>query len=485
MHRFDLLILILGLCILMLPLSLDAQENEGDAQGEDRTTSEETGDAEIEPGEAGDADNELDKDGGADPEEGKYTRRGYVRMLVPNGRITGNTTDKLYHIEGGLEIYYFNMVVKGDSADVDQNAETATLKGNVFIEDPDYRINCEQMEIAYNENWLKATGFVQFERYNLGIAQVIDGAAKRAKVLTVFKNKRTKVYCSKLEYNWETEDFSATGEVKVVQDDAVIEASEMRYDSASNAYILSGDVVMTFEKYSWLFESGIVESEDEDILGALTKKPSTIKCDRMAINEGTGLMRCTMNKDSEDRVVFNQVDKKIECVELEVNDSTKLLVAKGDVKYWQKDGNWLLEGGLIKEEEAEGEILEELDNPMTLTTEILSFDYHLRKMQSEGETIRIEGRDGKYAECSLMNYDDKAKTLEMAGGVVISSGKEYLYCDSLRADTDNKVYEFFGDVDGFFKYESRGEPDETADVESGSVSGEGQSGSSPPAPPVE
>ncbi len=495
-------------------------------------------------------DKEMNDDKGkADPEEGKYTRRGFVRMLVPNGRITGNTTDKLYHIEGGIEIFYYNTMMKGDTADVDQNKETAVLIGNAFVEDPEYRINCDQIEVAYNENWLKATGFVQFERYNVGIADLQSGADKKTRMITAFKNEITKVYCSELEYNWETEYFSAKGEVKVVQEDTVIEASQMYYDSKSGEYVLTGDVLFSAESYGWLFDSGVVEKEDEKTAKALTKKKTTIACDEMRVNESSGKMLCIMTdnaatdtdspsegsdnaknvsadigltqieeavdtaketdsshvnsdesieeeavepKESEpkksstqtkpnDQVVVDQGDKKLECDIFEVDDSAKLIRAQGNVKYYQQNGNWLIEGGLVKPDEAEKEVTDELENPMTVTTETMVFDYDKRKLESKGDTIRIEGKGGKYAECSTLSFDEKEKLLEMGGGVVISAGKEYMFCDSLKADTDNKVYEFFGDVDGFFKYQKRDEADKPAEAkgtesESGSGAGTEEGG---------
>ena len=105
--------------------------------------------------------------------------------------------------------------------------------------------------------------------------------------------------------------------------------------------------------------------------------------------------------------------------------------------------------------------------------------------------IRIEGKEGEYAEANKFTYDDKEKLLEMDGGVTVVSGKEYLYCDRLTADTDDKKYNFYGDVDGFVKYQKRGEPDvepvESAPAQSTVV---GQGTGAPPAqgagtPPAE
>ena len=422
-------------------------------------------------GETGAGTVEEGKFGDADPEDGKYTRRGFVRMLIPNGRITGNTSDKLYQVEGGLEIYYFNLMLKGDSANIDQNSETAIITGNVLFEDLEYRIKCEKVEIDYNNNWLKAEGFVQFERYNVGIARTREGDTKKSKMLTVFKNQRTKVYCSSLEYNWDSEDFEAIGEVKVVQDEITIEAEEMKYDSVVGAYLLSGEVTLVIEKFGWLNEAGLVEQEDKDVAGALTKSKVTLTADYIALNEETGVIKCMMNDGSDKQVVLDQTDKKLECDDLEINDTVMSVKAAGNVKYWQRNGNWLIEGGLIKRNETEEQVLKEIANPMTLTTELLTFDYDKRRMDSKSETIKIEGSQGKFAECSEMSYDDKAKVLTMGGGVSVVDGKQFIYCDSLRADTDKKIYEFFGGVDGFFRYDDRegdtqpGPAEEPADTE--------------------
>lgn len=401
-----------------------------------------------------------EKDSGSDPEEGKYTRRGYVRMLIKNGRITGNTTEKLYHVEGGLEIYYFDVMISGESAEIDQNDESAIIFGSVFVEDPEYRIDCEKLYIKYKESWLKAEGFVEFNRYKMGIAKVSEGVAKKTRMLTIFKNEKTKVYCSTLEYDWDTEDFSAKGEVKIIQDDFLIEAEEMVYDSARNEYVLKGNVHYTIEKFDWLFDSGVVEEEDIDVARAITKEKATITCDTMIINEKLGILKCYMDEGSEGQVKFAQALRTLECDLLEINDDVKMFTAKGRVRYWQKDGNWLLEGGLIKADEAEGDLLTELDYPMTLITESIIFDYDKRMMETGGETIRLEGREGRSAVASTMTYDDIEKVLTMSGGVVIDSGKEYLYCESLVADTDDKVYEFVGEVDGFFKLEKRDEEEQ-------------------------
>lgn len=437
--------------LIAAPMSVLAQDN-ANAETESELE-QEVAEAKLEPSPP--AAEEEGKFGEADPEEGKYTRRGFVKMLIPNGRITGNTSDKLYHVEGGLEIYYFNIMIKGDTADIDQNNETVSITGNVFIEDPEYRINCEQVDVDYKDSWLKAKGFVQFERYNVGIAKPRESDTKKTRMLSVFKNQRTKVYCGSLEYNWETEDFHATGEVKVVQDDVTIEASEVKYDNRIGAYLLSGDVTMVIEKYGWLNEAGLVAEEDKDVAGALTKKKVTLTADYIAINEETGVIKCLMNEGSEKQVVLDQGDKKLESDDLEINDTTQLFKAAGNVKYWQQNGNWLIEGGLIKQNEADEQVLKEIANPMTMTTDLLTFDYDKRRMESKSETVRIEGSKGKYAESSELAYDDKEKVLTMGGGVSIVDGKEFIYCDSLRVDTKNKIYEFFGGVDGFFMYEGR------------------------------
>ncbi len=443
-------------------VSASAQGESGGESGESNQRETEAGDSENDAGNPENGDSKSAETGGeekkpgtADPELGKYTRRGFVRMLIPNGRITGNTSDKLYHVEGGLEVYYFNVMLKGDTADIDQNNETVTIIGNVFVEDLEYRINCETVDVDYNNNWLKAQGFVQFERYNLGIARPREGDSKKTRMLGVFKNQKTKVYCGNLEYNWDSEDFHATGEVKVVQDEITIEAEEVKYDSAIGAYLLSGNVTLVIEKFGWLNEAGMVEQEDKDVAAALTKSKVTLTADYIAINEETGVIKCMMNQDSEKQVVLDQSDKKLECDDLEINDTTQLFKAAGNVKYWQQNGNWLIEGGLIKRNEADEQVLKEIANPMTMTTELLTFDYDKRRMESKSELVKIEGSKGKYAECSEMAYDDKEKVLTMGGGVSIVDGKEFIYCDSLRADTNKKIYEFFGGVDGFFMYEGR------------------------------
>ncbi|MEP0814351.1 MAG: LPS export ABC transporter periplasmic protein LptC [bacterium] len=397
-------------------------------------------------------------------------------MFIPNGRITGNTTDKLYHVEGGLEVYYFDVKITADEADIDQNTETATLSGNVFFEDPEYRITCNKLFVDYKNNWMSAEGFVQFNRYNEGKAKVVETLSKRNRLITVLKNKTTKVYCGKLNYNWDTEDFSAEGEVKVVQEGLTIEASEMSYEKATGNYSLSGDVVLVMDNYDWLYQAKVVAQEDADLVKSLTKRKTTIKCESMLVNDENGNVRC-LKGTGEDRVTVDQGDKRLECDDLAVDDAKKTMTTKGNVKYWQKDGNWLVEGGLIKREEAEKELLDEIQEPMTILAETMLFDYDKRKMEGlagDGETIKIEGRKGRGAQSKKMTFDDKEKLLEMSGGVIINSGEEFLYCDSLSADTDNKVYIFSGDVDGFFMYQNRekkGEAEEIAPADSGNANG--------------
>ncbi len=135
----------------------------------------------------------------------------FARVVVPTGSIEGSTETKQFHIEGGLIIYYSEVTITGDSADIDEKSEIAILKGNVTITDPKYTLTTDELRIQFADKRFEATGFVQFKK-NADPSQEqtpIMSRSKKDRVREYFAGQQFELYCSKLFYNWETKEMTA------------------------------------------------------------------------------------------------------------------------------------------------------------------------------------------------------------------------------------------------------------------------------------
>lgn len=390
--------------------------------------------------------------------------KGFARIVVPNGRITGDTGEKKYHVEGGVEIYWEDIVIKADTADIDDAAETASLSGNVDATDPTYNMKASNMKVRFKDKLMDASEFVQFSKLKAETEKPAADASKRARITTILKNNKTKVYCNALTYNWDKGDFEATGEVKIVQDDLSADCDKLSYVKDGKQYTMEGSVFVTLSKYEWLFTNNIIEKPDEKVGRTLAKQDSTLSANTVVFGEDSEV--ATADGTPEKKAVIEQKDKRVEAPHIVIDDRTKDFTASGGVTMHQDSGDWLLESEQIKREQGDEDFIKEVKNPLDVTGDKMDYYYEKKNLDVDGN-VKVQGKE-KAAASDTLTYDDETKLLVFDKNVVITRGKkEHMFCDHVEINTDKRTFTFKGGVDGFFRYSTEQETTTTGGTGAG------------------
>jgi hypothetical protein len=75
----------------------------------------------------------------------------FARIVVPRGNIRGSTETKQFQIDGGLKVFYDDVTITGDRADIDEKGETAIIRGNVSIVDPQYTLKTDELRVYFGD----------------------------------------------------------------------------------------------------------------------------------------------------------------------------------------------------------------------------------------------------------------------------------------------------------------------------------------------
>ncbi len=369
----------------------------------------------------------------------------YARVVVSQGRVSGNTELNEYDIAGKMNLYYKDISGTAKSGHIDQDAETVTLADSVLLTEPNYDLTCEYLTIRFKDKSFVAKTFVRFKKKTRGKEPTDTSLAKRERVINIFKNEPTEVYGNVLTYNWDTEEMSAIGEVKVVQGKVTATMDRLDYNPDRKTYRMQGNVFVTLLETEWIFEHELVEEEDIELAEALAEKETTLEADLLLTGEDSDLMTMRGGKNTPARIT--QEDKELIADEIVFDDRTKTMAAKGNVVFYQENGDWLREGKLIEGEpdEAGQRILE---NELTSASANLTFNYDDRILHQWGDVEIVCGDESLVADDLV--YNDETKMLYLTGTVGYFRGEdEYLYADEVAIDTDKNHFEFTGIIESF------------------------------------
>ena len=375
----------------------------------------------------------------------KGLSKDYARVAVTSGRISGSTGTEVYDIVGDFSLFYRDIVASAGKGRLNQKAEIAELSDDVYLKEPKYELASDELDIRFKQKTLAATKFVQFKKKEKSREPTGTDVPKRQRVINIFKNEPTEVYCNSLDYNWDTEEMEAKGEVKVVQKDFTATMDGLTYNPRTKLYQLSGNVFATLFSTEWIFEHELVEPKDEELARALAEKESTLAADFVEVGEESDLL--TMRGSEDKKAELKQEDKYLQADEIVVDDAKKLLTASGNVEFYQENGEWLEKGGLV-EPGAEEQLKERLGKPVTSTSDNLSYDYDKRILRQWGGVQLLGENEALLAD--ELTYDEKGKLLHLQGNVAYYRGEdEYVYADEVIIDTDKNSFKFIGIVEGF------------------------------------
>ena len=369
----------------------------------------------------------------------------FARIVISQGRVSGNTSKKEYDIIGEMSLYYRDLAASSKRGHIEQETETVQLSESVVVEDPNYNLNAEELNIRFKDKAFDAKVFVKFKKLHMGKEPVGPEVPKRERVINIFKNEPTEVYSNLLSYNWDTEEMHAQGEVKVVQKYMSATMDSLDYSPDKKTYLMSGNVFITLLDTNWIFENQIVEKDDEELARALTEKETTIEAETLETGEDSDVT--VLKGGSEKQARLTQEDKELSADTITFNDKTKLMTAEGNAKFYQENGDWLRKGKLI-DREPSAEAKRFLENKVTSTSPNLTFDYDKRILHQWGG-VEIDNGEEKLVADDLV-YDEKGKVLTLTGNVGYFRGPdEYLIADKVIIDIGKNKFKFTGIVESF------------------------------------
>ncbi|MEZ5338311.1 MAG: LptA/OstA family protein [bacterium] len=376
----------------------------------------------------------------------------YAWLSVPTGNVRGSTETKQFHMEGGVIIYFDEITISGDVADIDEKNEIAVLTGNVNIIDPKYTLKTDELRILFNEKKFQASGFVSFKKLaDRNKTEPDMSLGSKDRLREYFAAREFELSCGKLFYNWETREMIAIENVRMGH--PVFRGTMYRidYDDESKEYLMSGGVKLEVEKYDWIFDNELAAPEDEQKLRALTDGKTTITCDRLAYEEASGIAKFFSSPGRQ--VGFEQPKRGVKAAYIEINDQTKDFYAEGSVgqvvSYNQTDGEWLFAGGLIERDEVSDDLSETMQQAMEAEALTLEYNFERKRIEMHGGVRVTAGQ--KLLQAGELVQDETAKFFLLRDNVLVKPDEDSsVYCAQVYVDTANDVFTFVGLVQGSF-----------------------------------
>ena len=392
--------------------------------------------------------------------------RGYAKLVVKNGRISGDLEGGKYSVVGDFEVIYQDNHITADQAQIDEDRETGRFEGNVRVTDGEFELTADFVEVNNRTKQMHAKGFVSFARIKPGEEPPGPELERRDRIKNLLQNEKSQLLCDELYYNWETEEMEASGEVRVVHPWMSATADRLTFTRAREAYELSGNVVLTLKEYDWIFRNDLVAPEEEKVTRVIARQPTTLTAERVVVSSRENRLEATGPPPR--RAKVGQEDKFLEAEKITIDDDRKAITAEGSVHLYQKSGDWLVEGGQVDPRRQDPDVMERLKKEVHLTADSFTFRYEDKEMTATGRVVVVNGeilaRSGK------LIYDDRAKLLTLEGGVImIRHLAERLLANRVEIDTERRRFTFFGLADAFFNY--RGEVPAAGERETGEEGG--------------
>lgn len=388
-----------------------------------------------------------------DGNPGFNLEQNYARIVIPRGNIRGSTETKQFQIDGGLKVYYNEVTITGDRAEIDEKQETAVIQGNVTIVDPQYTLKTDKLLVHFGDKRFEATGFVQFNKNpKPGQDQPNFNLGKKDRLREYFAGQRFELYCGRLFYDWETKELLAVDAVRIVHPSFNGTLEQLGYNDKTKVYEMSGQVELEATEYEWIFTNRLADAKDDKKIRAITKEPTKITCERLKYSEETGVAEFYANSGG--NVRFDQTQRIITGAYIEVNDKTKDFYAEGmegaPARYEQTDGNWLYEAELISRNQTSGDLNKALEGQVTADAGSITFNYDRKRLEMRNG-IRISAATRTITANELVQ-DDTAKYFLLNGNVMVKPDDDSeIYAAQIYVDTANDVFTFVGLVQGKFK----------------------------------
>jgi lipopolysaccharide export system protein LptA len=384
-------------------------------------------------------------------------------ISLPGGRVEGSIALKKFKYLGGIAIVYNGVEITAETADIDEKGEMAILKENVEIVDPNYNLKTNELRIFFGEKKFEALGFVQFTKNaKANAGQPNLSLPKKDRLRESFSAQQFELYCNKLYYDWGTKEMTALQAVRMEHPSFAGTMDRLQYNDKSKSYMMEGEVGLNVAEYDWIFSNQLVDSKDEAKVRAVTNQPTKITADKVTFSDETAIAQFYALNGKQ--VLFDQTERKVTSNYMEINDTTKDFYAEGSdgqpAIFDQTNGKWLLESGMISQQDASEELKQTLDKPMQAKANTITFNYDRKRLELR-EAVEVTS-DSQQLRAGEMIQDETAKFFLVRDNVYIKTDdKTEMRAAQVYVDTANDVYTFVGMVTGTGSGEAAGLPDPT------------------------
>ena len=300
------------------------------------------------------------------------TRLGPLPEILEEGvEFTDVAGDWIYHqksaglteIRGHCMVIYDTLIISSDEALLDEKNEVYRFfgEGRVFVDDADFTLECDELEIhdAEEEKMIYITGQSTMLVYaDLDAEEPGDDSVRRDRLNYALKQHDTIITFTDAEYDYENDIFDAHNGVRFEQPDKSAEGDEFHGENETEYVLFTGNCEFWQRDGQWLYEHRIVEDEEDPpsrgdkITRALMSVPTKITCDEFESEVSGGWLQ--MRSVEENVVYFHQDDKHAEC------DYFTMFFTDSDAEEEDDDEEIIEEPrNLLEDEEIEDEVEEE------------------------------------------------------------------------------------------------------------------------------
>jgi hypothetical protein len=330
----------------------------------------------------------------------------------------------------------------------------------VEIVDPNYNLKTNELRIFFGAKKFEALGFVQFTKNAKPDAGEPDlSLPKKDRLREHFSKQQFELYCNKLYYDWGAKTLTALQSVRLEHPSFAGTMERLDYNDKDKAYEMEGDVALNVAEYDWIFTNQLTDAKDEKKVRAVTDEPTKITADKVNYSDESAVAQ--FYAKSGKTVVFDQTKRKVTANYMEINDTTKDFYAEGGdtapAVFDQSSGEWLIQSGMISEQDASTELKDMLQKPMTAKARTITFNYDRKRLEMRKQVEVVS--EQRQLTAGEMIQDETAKFFLVKDNVFIKTdANTEMRAAQVYVDTANDVYTFVGLVGGKAKGDALGLP---------------------------
>jgi|GEM_PF-6016712 len=132
-------------------------------------------------------------------------------------------------LSGKVQLKFKEYQINGDKAWIDKNNQTASFQGKVRVTSADFTVESQVLKVFYKESRLVFTGGVDFQSRKELLLEKGDLPAPG------------RMTCDNLEYNWQTMNGNASGQVRGVSGNKRFQADRLLYLGGKKELTLNGN----------------------------------------------------------------------------------------------------------------------------------------------------------------------------------------------------------------------------------------------------